>query len=114
MSPRRLELFQEQGISPCEDERHAGETPVASRPTPLPGAAQKLVSWKLPRPGSEANCQRYVIVEESHFLIMHRVRAVSLEWHQSPEGQGVLAHLADARTGARRRFGGSMWCNEYM
>ena len=33
------------------------------------------------------------------------VHAVVLDWHRSAEGQGVLAHLADPETGARKVYG---------
>ena len=33
------------------------------------------------------------------------VHAVSLDWHQSPEEQGILAHLIDQKTGARKQYG---------
>ena len=36
---------------------------------------------------------------------MHQPRAVSLEWNQSVEGQGILAHLSDPNTGFRKRYG---------
>jgi len=31
--------------------------------------------------------------------------SVDLDWHLSPEGQSVFAHLKDPVTGARRSFG---------
>eukprot|EP00095_Tigriopus_kingsejongensis_P011105 maker-scaffold268_size230776-snap-gene-1.40 protein:Tk11105 transcript:maker-scaffold268_size230776-snap-gene-1.40-mRNA-1 annotation:"rem2- and rab-like small gtpase 1" len=34
-----------------------------------------------------------------------RSHAISLDWHQSAEGQGVLAHLTDPTTGRRRVYG---------
>ena len=33
------------------------------------------------------------------------VHAVVLDWHRSAEGQGVLAHLIDPETGARKVYG---------
>ena len=33
------------------------------------------------------------------------VHAVVLDWHRSAEGQGVLAHLVDPETGARKVYG---------
>ena len=31
--------------------------------------------------------------------------SIDLEWHNSPEGRGVLAHLMDQSTGLRRNYG---------
>ena len=33
------------------------------------------------------------------------VHAVVLDWHRTAEGQGVLAHLIDPETGARKVYG---------
>ena len=33
------------------------------------------------------------------------VHAVVLDWHRTAEGQGVLAHLVDPETGARKVYG---------
>ncbi|XP_059081141.1 ciliogenesis and planar polarity effector 2-like [Tigriopus californicus] len=34
-----------------------------------------------------------------------RSHAISLDWHHTPEGQGVLTHLTDQTTGERRIYG---------
>ena len=31
--------------------------------------------------------------------------SIDLEWHNSPEGRGVLAHLTDQANGQRRNYG---------
>lgn len=34
-----------------------------------------------------------------------RSHAISLDWHHTPEGQGVLTHLTDQTTGERKIYG---------
>ena len=31
--------------------------------------------------------------------------SIDLDWHNSPEGRGVLAHLTDQSNGQRRNYG---------
>jgi hypothetical protein len=45
-----------------------------------------------------------LIVEGQNFS-----NSVDLDWHLSPEGQSVFAHLKDPASGTRRTFG---WCTK--